>query len=137
MKKVRFLIAVVVVLFLVSCTSTQGPQVVQATGEPEWVFNPSVPGKVAGIGIARYNFNGGHAQRTAAIQRAIDEIARQLGVTVDSTSEITTVADRNSSASNMQSYSFQTVDGNVVTANARKWWKDPTTQELYVWMVTQ
>lgn len=81
--------------------------------------------------------NGKNAQRSLAIKRAIDEIALQMGVTVNNVALIGTVANKGGTTTNLESYSFQTVDGKVVKAVIRDTWEDPQTEELYVWMVAQ
>lgn len=81
--------------------------------------------------------HGKNAQRSLAIKRAIDEIAQQLGVTVNNVALVGTVANKAGSSTSVESYSFQTVDGQVVKAVIRGTWEDPQTSELYVWMVAQ
>lgn len=109
-----------------------------AGGRPSWVMNPgAVEGKVAGVGIAKPHINGRQAQRQLAIQRAIDEIAHQMGVSVTSMQKLSTVGASDHATTSMESYSFQTTSGKVVTAVAKAWWYDEANEELYVWMITQ
>lgn len=115
----------------ISCIS------VQKTNRPAWVHNSAVEGKITGIGICGTHVNGENAQRALAIKRAIDEIALQMGVKVNNVALIGTKASAAGSSSTVESYSFQTVDGNVVKAVIRETWKDPQTDEIYLWMVTE
>lgn len=80
--------------------------------------------------------NGANAQRSLAIKRAIDEIALQLGVKVNNVALIGTTSGP-AGGSSVESYSFQTVEGSVVKAVIKETWKDPKTEEIYIWMVTE
>lgn len=117
-------------LFLFACTSAK-PVI-----KPSWIHNSSVSGKVAGIGICGMHVNGVNAQRSLAIKRAIDEIALQLGVKVNNVALVGTKSGAGGGSS-VESYSFQTVEGSVVKAVIKETWKDPKTEEIYVWMVTE
>lgn len=126
------LVSILLIFLFVSCSSA--PLNVH---EPSWVSNPSVSGKIAGIGICGTHIHGKTAQRNLAIKRAIDEIAAQLGVTVNNVSLISTKGNSSGASSSVESYSLQSVDGKVVSAVIKGTWKDPKTSELYIWMVTK
>jgi transketolase C-terminal domain/subunit len=100
-------------------------------------MNPAVSGKYSGVGICGVHINGPSAQRTLAIQRAIDQIAMQLGVKVNNVSMISTKGSSAGASTNVEHYSFQTVEGKVVTAELRKMWRKPGTGEIFIWMVTK
>lgn len=131
MKK-NFILSIIVSFFMFSCISSGG-----LGGKPGWVNTPSVSGKIAGVGICGNHVNGKSAQRNLAIKRAIDEIALQIGVTVNNVSLVETVGTSSGASTKVESYSLQSVDGKVVTAVIKGTWKDPATDELYIWMVTQ
>jgi hypothetical protein len=105
--------------------------------EPKWVLNPPVNAKkIYGIGIAPPNFNGIAAQRESAIHKAIKEIASQLNTVVNSQT-ISTAAVHNKSATHiMSSVSFQTVNGQKVSAKIIKSCKNPNNNFLYILMET-
>ncbi|MCX6074121.1 MAG: hypothetical protein NTY39_07375 [Campylobacterales bacterium] len=107
------------------------------TSLPKWVYETSKDGKMGGVGISKPHINGKTAQRILAISRALDEIARQMGVEVSSIQKISTVGTSQSAQTNLESYSFQTTNGKVVTAKIQSFWEDKTTDELYVWMVVE
>lgn len=130
MRKIPFMI-IASCLFVISCASA--PE----TRSPSWIHNSVVSGKIAGIGISGQHINGKSAQRSLAVKRAIDEIAVQLGVSVNNVALIGSKASGSGSSTSVESYSFQTVDGKVVKAVIKDTWTDPQTDELYVWMVTQ
>lgn len=108
-----------------------------ANGAPQWLYNPSAGGKLGGVGSAKTHIKGRSAQRQLAISRALDEIARQMGVKVSNVLTTEAHADQHSASSSMSSYSFQTTDGKVVTAQIKEMWYDAAQQELHVWMVVQ
>lgn len=131
MKKIQSFMITLICLMFVSCVT------VQPINKPSWILNSSVSGKVAGIGICGMHVNGVNAQRSLAIKRAIDEIALQLGVKVNNVSLVGTKSNSGGVGSSVESYSFQTVEGQVVKAIIKEIWKDPKTEEIYVWMVTE
>lgn len=104
---------------------------------PKWVFEPSKNGKIGGVGISKSHFEGKTAQRSLAISRALDEIARQMGVEVVSLQKISTVGTSQKATTSLESYSFQTTDGKTVRARVETFWEDRAHDELYVWMVTE
>ncbi len=128
----HILVSIIIGLFIISCSF-----VPHKSSEPSWVSNPSVSDKVAGIGICGIHIHGKNAQRNLAIKRAIDEIAAQLGVTVNNVSLISTKGSSSGANTSVESYSLQAVNGKVVSAVIKGTWTDPQTSELYIWMVTK
>lgn len=104
---------------------------------PVWIYETSKDGKIGGVGISKPHYAGKTAQRTLAISRAIDEIARQMGVNVVSSQKIATVGTSQNATTSLESYSFQTTDGKVIRASIQAFWEDKPNEELYVWMLTQ
>ncbi|MDY0164090.1 hypothetical protein [Desulfobotulus sp.] len=125
-------------LIFTACTphsSGTGPQ--NAQTRPSFILNPSIEGRMGGVGIARPHIKGVSAQRELAISRAIDEIARQKGTRVQSWQAIQTTGTRESASTHMEAVSIQTTSGETIQAIIRQMWEDPATKELYVWMLTQ
>lgn len=84
------------------------------------------------------HIRGPHFQRETAIARALDELARQLGVTVHSVLEDRTeVAGAGKARTHTAIYSVQTTDGQVVKAALRAVWTDPRNDHLYAWMTLE
>ena len=135
MQKSRLIVLLLCTCFLVSCSS--GQDIRLEDGKPHWYWRPNSDGKPGGVGISGMHIKGLNAQRTLAVQRAIDDIARQLGVQVKSFSKTTTVGNQDSVRTGLESYSIQMVDGTTVKATIRELWEDPATNELYVWMVVK
>lgn len=115
-------------------TTTQQPTAAK-NGMPEWVFSPNKDGKLGGVGISSMHMKGKSAQRELAISRALDEIARQMNTKVSTVLKTSATATKTSSSQSMESYSFQTTDGQTVKASIQKFWIDPASDDLYVWMV--
>jgi PBP1b-binding outer membrane lipoprotein LpoB len=122
-------------------SSTPTPTVTHSdnapSSQPKWVYETSKDGKMGGVGISKPHFNGKTAQRMLAISRALDEIAKQMGVEVSTIQKISTVGNSDNSTTNLESYSFQTTNGKVISAKIQSFWEDKTTDELYVWMVVE
>ena len=77
--------------------------------------------EIVGIGIAGPNLNGFNAQKKSAISKALNEIAMQMGVTINSAYiSNKKVVNRSQSYSSAQSYSVQTVNGQKVNAKIVK-----------------
>ena len=127
-------------LFLVfaGCQAEKSSGVKLINGKPEWFFTPSKEGRIGGVGVSGVHVDGKTGQKSLAMQRAQEEIARQMGVKVQSFSSLKSVSDTSSGTSTSgETSSFFTVDGIEVRARIEAIWEDPYTQELYIWMVTQ
>ncbi|WP_180141683.1 hypothetical protein [Desulfoluna butyratoxydans] len=134
MKRVYVLVGMMACLLVLGgCTGATAP----ATHPPAWILNPSDGGAMAGVGSCRPHLNGYSAQRKQAIRRALDEIAMQKGTTISNVSLVGTTGTRAGTSTSMESWSFQTVDNQTVTAVVRASWKDPVTEELFVWVVSK
>lgn len=112
-----------------------GPKLID--GKPDWYYNPSNGGKIGGVGVSGIHKDGKTGQKQLAVERALAEIARQMGVKVDSFSSLHSNTSGGSTAVSGQSASFFTSSGKTVNARIVEMWEDPYSKELYVWMVTQ
>ena len=103
--------------------------------EPSWVLNPpSEKDAVYGVGVAPKNFAGEQAQRKSALAKAINEIASQLNTTVNSQVATSASVVNGHGSSAMSSVSFQTVNGQKVSATIVKSCKNPNNGYLYILM---
>ncbi len=100
---------------------------------PDWFYKPSGDGYTGGIGISGTHFLGKTAQRELAISRAIDDISRQLGIDVNNK----IVVSSTNTETNINAYSIQSVNGQKFRAKIVEIWLHPTTNEMYVYMVSQ
>jgi hypothetical protein len=106
-------------------------------GKPQWYWKPSDGEKTGGVGISGMHVSGKNAQRELTVQRAIDDIARQMGVRVSSISQTRTSGSSEGATTQMDTYSIHTVTGETIKAKINEFWLDNQTDELYVWMVVQ
>jgi hypothetical protein len=103
--------------------------------EPKWVVNPPIEkNAIYGVGVAPRNFNGEQAQRKSAIAKAINEIASQMNTTVNSQVMTRASIHNGNGSSSMNSVSFQTVNGQKVSAKIVKSCKNPNNGYFYVLM---
>lgn len=132
-----FFIIVLAFILLAGCAAETQSGVKLVNGKPYWFYNPSLNGKIGGVGVSGIHVDGKTGQKSLATQRALEEIARQMGVKVDSYASLRTSTTDNSATVSGESSSFFTVDGKEVKAMIKEEWEDPYTHELYVWMVTE
>ena len=138
MKKLA-IIMMVMATFL-GCSSVENQKSdnqnkVASNGLPNWVFNSTAGGKykIGGVGVSKRTIDGVNKQREIAVSRAIDEIAKQMGVKVSNTS----LSHSTKNNSSFEEYSLQTVEGNKVNAVIKEVWHNEKTGEVYVWMVVE
>ncbi len=78
-------------------------------------------GEIVGIGVAPPNFYGFNAQKRSAISKALNEIAAQMGVTVNNTYVANEkVVNHSRAYSTAQTYTMQTINGKKVNAKIVK-----------------
>jgi hypothetical protein len=132
MKKILFF----VFLIFIGCGSHK---VHNRFTQPKWIVSPEhhkqAKNKLVGIGFSGVHMNGFRAQRKLAIASAIDEIARQKGVTVSNTLERMQAVSGKGKNSSSSMYSVQSVDGQKVIAKIIDSWQDPQTKDLYILMI--
>ncbi|PLX70983.1 MAG: hypothetical protein C0602_02815 [Denitrovibrio sp.] len=121
---------------IAGCAGTYGDGPKLIDGKPEWYYTPSKDGKIGGVGVSGIHKDGKTGQKKLAVERALAEIARQMGVKVESYSNLKSQTSGGSSATSGQSHSFFTVDGHTVNARIEQMWEDRYSGELYIWMVT-
>jgi len=102
---------------------------------PSWIMNPNQGGKNGAIGSANRVYDGKTStKRKLAITRALDELSLQQGVKVQMTMSKKEQVTNDRVKTDMKvdsSYSANT----TVTAHIEDAWQDPTSQELFIWMV--
>jgi hypothetical protein len=109
-----------------------------SNSRPSWIGNYSVSGdKKVSVGSAMPHIRGFDAQRKLAESRAIDSMARQLGVKVSNIVLTSVTGNSSSASSNMHTESRQEVSGNIVKASFKNTWQDPKNKEYFVRMVQE
>ncbi|HKM16450.1 MAG TPA: hypothetical protein VJY63_11110 [Marinospirillum sp.] len=126
----KMLLIALLTTTLLGCIAQPQPKKPQ---RPAWMDNPRAVGDIVGLGQAGFHFNGKAAQRELATSRALDEIARQMGVTVSSIMVINQQHTSMGSSTNMAATSEQSVKGSVVNAVVHDEWLEGDT--LYIIMV--
>jgi len=137
MKKLALIIMLIVTFLGCSSLSQKNSNQnkINSNGLPNWVFDSNAGGKykLGGVGVSKRTIDGITKQREIAISRAIDEIAKQMGVKVSNT----TLSHSTKNNSSFEQYSLQTVRGKEVKAVMKETWYNKETGEIYVWMVVE
>ena len=139
LKSLNFLFAIVFISFLSTSCASNNKIAASVQKKPVWIYNyNNDSGKTCGVGNCGPHIKGIAHQRALAISRAIDEIARQQGVTVKT--ELTAYMNGSSSggtSSKMSTYSVQTSNGQTVDAEVKDSWIDERENGFYVLMCTK
>ena len=107
-----------------------------STEKPAWVENPNRDGKRGAVGVASRTYDQKiSTQRSIAISKGLDELAMQMGVEVS----LVTGHDEEYVNGRRKKDRFRSIGKqkakSVVKAHIEDMWKDPKTDELYVWLV--
>lgn len=138
-KFLKFNIIFFVLISSISC-ATKVVEVQDPNKAPDWIYNSSYNGKIGGVGYSRTHIKGINAQRELATRRALEDIARQKGVRVDSQMEIHSTS-KSSGTQGSNSSSIVTITNQrgiaTIKAKVRAVWINPSTKEMYVHMVEE
>lgn len=115
----------------ISCVST-----IESNKRPDWVIHSSQDGMVCGVGSSLPHIKGKSFQRSTATMRALEQIAVQKRVRIDSELKLTTVGDSNYSKSKINLYSVHTIEGINISGLIRGLWFDKVNGELFVLVCT-
>lgn len=115
-----------------ACTATVEQK--SANQLPSWFYTPSGDGYIGGVGVCATHVKGATAQRELAISRALEDIARQYGVKVDSVMKVQSKESQISTKVDIDTFSLHTFEGKVVIAKIIEVWKNEKTDELYIYM---
>lgn len=124
--------SLLLVLLVSGCSRTSDLPPVE---KPPWIEHPASDIYIGSVGSAMPHFKGKTAQRRLAISRAIDELAQQSGVEVQSTilrKEKRTGSQTRASA---EIYTIQNSKNQTVQAHIEEVWTHPYTKEIYVWLL--
>ncbi len=133
-----FLIFITFLLFS-SCASKYNNSISSNNIQlPEWVVNPSRNGVVGGIGYCAAHIKGYAGQKELAIKRALEDIARQKGVVVNS---ILFVSSKSSNQTKMPDTTSKTISSYQTQQNVKSYikeiWIHPTSKEMYIYMIAE
>lgn len=128
MYKYLFIITFLVLLS-VSCTVNNN-----ISAKPEWVYGKNKNEGICFVGSSRPHIRGKSYQRSLAVGRALEGIARQKNVKISTKLEHMMSGSSNTNFSKMRSFSLQTTSGETVNASIEDIWLDPDTSELFILM---
>ncbi len=129
----KSLLALLVSLMFLACSATE-PSV--AAGEkPSWIFDPNQGGVVGAVGQCGVHYKGKAMQRRLATSRAIEELAMQGDITVDSEMSVSTEVSGQHVKNRSKSKTFVSAKGVPVHAYIEEMYFDKKSETLYVWMI--
>ena len=111
------------IVFFIGCVNNQ-PQKKDSCNINSFYKYQQNSKKITGIGIAPPNFYGENAQRKSAIAKALDEIARQKGIKINTTLYMQRVKNLSSTNSSTQIYSIQTANQSIKAKIVKECYKD-------------
>jgi len=124
-------------LLLVFILASCGVATNDSLKKPKWIYTPPhKEGKICGVGYSAMHVRGFSYQRALAISRGIDEIARQMGVKVNSSLEYYMGKTGSSTSSELNVYTIQTTEGKVIKAKIEDSYYDEKTDELFILVCT-
>jgi len=132
----KYLLVVVSATLFLGCGSSNNTTIPNKDNEPKWIQNPYINNdKIAAIGCSQIHFKGIEAQKKLAISRAIDRIATQTSVIVDTV----TYRQKNSSngqksSSILSSSSLHTVKTREISTKTKAMYTKPD-GEICAWVV--
>ncbi len=131
-------------LFLASCSNKVVEPGVEIDDLPEWVQNfGDYPGGLGAVGSAPRSPLGAQMQRDKATMQARTTLARQLAVKVQNalTASAKELQETAPDASQIIASEFtenttrQVVSQTLVGSRPKAQWRDPQSDELYIWVV--
>ena len=129
---VKSILTIIVSLMFIACSA----QPTATTGnEPSWILDPNQAGVTGSVGQCGTHFNGKSMQRKVAITRAIEELAMQGDVTVDSEMSVSTEVSGRHVSNKSRSKTYVSAKGVSVNAYIEEIYYDKKSEILYVWMI--
>jgi len=130
---VKGVLTLLVSLMFIACGGTE--PTVSNGDQPTWIYNPNQSGVVGAVGQCGTHYDGASMQRKVAIARAIDELAMQGNVTVDSEMSVSTEVSGSHVRNRSKSKTYVSAKGVSVHAFIEEIYYDQKREILYVWMV--
>lgn len=130
---IKIILTISMSLLFVACTATEHH--VDKSEQPTWVLDPNQSGAIGAVGQCGTHYNGKSMQRKVAITRAIEELAMQGDVTVESEMSISTEVSGSQVHNRSKSKTYVSAQGVPVHAFIEEVWFDTKNEVLYVWMI--
>lgn len=131
----RFIFAFTLLLVLAFSGCVEPLPKDSVNAQPAWVSNPSLNGKTGAIGTANRHYKGLSFQRELAITRGLDELALQQGVKISLKIEKKDKVINDNATISMESQGTYLTNSNNITAHIEDVWKDPISEEIYIWLI--
>lgn len=128
-------VAFILLLVLAFSGCVEPSPINSKNAQPAWVLNPSLDGKIGAIGTANRHYKGLAFQRELAITRGLDELALQQGVKISLSIEKKEKVINDSATVSMESQGTYSTNSNNITAHIEDAWKDPISEEIYIWLI--
>ncbi len=133
-----FSLCCTILLLYSGCAQKHSSSAVSKIQLPEWVTNPSKNGVIGGVGYCAAHINGYAGQKELASKRALEDIARQKGVLVNSILLVSSKSSNNikmpdTTAKNISSYQTQ----QNIKAYIKEIWVNPVNKEMYIYMIAE
>lgn len=129
----KILWAFLVSLLLLACSTTEPSMTTDK--KPSWILDPNQGGVIGAVGECGVHYKGKAMQRKLAISRAIEELAMQGDITVDSEMSLSTEVSGRHVKNISKSKTFVSAKGVKVHAYIEEMYFDKKSEILYVWMI--
>lgn len=131
-------IALLFIIMISGCAGVASKAETNNIKMPEWILNPSKNGVIGGVGYCPAHVDGISGQRELASKRALEEIARQKGVNVDSVMVVSSSSSNQSKYQDTKVDTLSTFKSNTnIKAYIKEVWVHPVTKVMYVYMVAE
>lgn len=131
MRSIRIVTALLLGFIATGC-ATQQIAPVQNT-RPEWIDNPGEGASAS----AAFHIKGRTAQEELAVSRAREELAKRMGVKINSQSNIQQQYASGRLSLSADKEIQETVTGVEIKSQLKAKWFDPETEVLWVWVVPE
>lgn len=118
-------------IVLTGCVTLPSSHHLEVPEKPAWIDNPG-EGVSASAGV---HVRGRVAQEALAISRAREELAKRVGVTIDSQSVTFQQVSNERLSSRSSKEIHERVSGIEVKATVKAKWIEPGTEVLWVWLI--
>jgi len=130
---IKSILTLFVSMMFLACSSAE--PTLAGSEQPTWILDPNQSGAVGAVGQCGTHYDGKSMQRKVAITRAIDELAMQGDVTVDTEMSVSTEVLGHQVKNRSKSKTYVSAKGVSVHAFIEEMYFDKKSEILYVWMI--
>jgi len=132
---IKVLVLALLSFLFSSCTSQPKPNIKNVNNLPSWIFDPNQSGSIGAVGECGTHFYGKSMQRKVAIIRAIEELAMQSKIKVDTSINTSTKVINTKVNNKTKTKTYISAKGILVNAYIEEFYYDNKTEILYVWII--